>query len=924
MTGFIPLSLVNCSQLTSIYAGGNQFQGDIPASLGALLGFKYLDMSYNLLSGSIPTSLGNCSSLLLQDLNSNTQMSGALPPEVSMLKKLQVLYLDEVPISGSISSLIGNLSSPVQCILFGNNLQGEVPDSMSQLQFLEVFSIKSALRVSGVIPLSIHNLTSLQVFQLIATNVSGQIPPNIGTLPNLYYLNFGQNDILTGVTPSSLANCSTLTYLAISFNPLMGAESFPPWIDSLTSMAGLDLSGINLHGELPQSMGKLFNLQLFYAAVNNLTGQLSSSLQNCTYLSDISLSANAFGGGIPPELGALRYIFRFLAADNHFKSPFPQVVSNWTQLIVFYVSENYLSGSIEAQTFAQLGNFTTFKLQSNYLEGRLPESLGNCSELSEIWGGENQFSGYIPAWLGNLTKFQVFVIQSNNFTGPIPVSFLTSNLQLSNLGLGDNRSVGTNPWEIGQLVKLTELWLHDNEFTGIVPISFGNCSQINLLDVSGNQLNGSIPGAAISQTSASLRYLNLPDNLFSGPWPTEFSNLTAIQYINVSFNTVSESIPLGLGQCNDLNMLDISMNNLTGGIPADLGSLEYLQTFNASFNNFTGPIPQHGVFNTNRINESSFLGNPGLCGPIGSGGIVLRECATTPANVSNHNGYCKGFSCPRVWVPVTVVSTLLMLRAILIIVGFKLGWIGSRGRNTAHEQPLLLNFGAVKFTEKDLLKTLEDPDRSNVIGVGARSIVKREAFLPGGEVYALITFVLKADDPNTCEDLISDQHTQLTKEANILAALRHKNIIKLLCFYSSSDHKALIVEYMSEGSLHKVLHENDECKFPWKKRLNLAVGVAQGLKYLHHDLVQPIIHGDLKPSNIFLDANLKPKIGDFGVSRFVGAHKEGMASASTICGTVGYMPPGILLSLTNFPIPYLLLPFFLVVTENQMIEFSFC
>jgi serine/threonine protein kinase len=116
----------------------------------------------------------------------------------------------------------------------------------------------------------------------------------------------------------------------------------------------------------------------------------------------------------------------------------------------------------------------------------------------------------------------------------------------------------------------------------------------------------------------------------------------------------------------------------------------------------------------------------------------------------------------------------------------------------------------------------------------------------------------------------------------------------------------------------------NECRLPWKKRLNLAVGVAQGMKYLHHDLSEPIIHGDLKPSNIFLDADLEPKVGDFGVSRFVGVHKDGMASASTICGTVGYMPPGIQLSPINFRIPYLLLPFvFQVVTENQRTDSLF-
>jgi serine/threonine protein kinase len=130
-----------------------------------------------------------------------------------------------------------------------------------------------------------------------------------------------------------------------------------------------------------------------------------------------------------------------------------------------------------------------------------------------------------------------------------------------------------------------------------------------------------------------------------------------------------------------------------------------------------------------------------------------------------------------------------------------------------------------------------------------------------------------------------------------MSKLRHRNILKVLGCYRSQEVVALIAEYMPKASLHDHLYPSSDDKHPpcelnWEKRLDIAVGVAHGLVYLHNQFHEPIIHRDLKPSNILLDEALEVNLGDFGISRFVNPDRDGEKSASALCGTVGYIPPG--------------------------------
>ncbi|KAK3226164.1 hypothetical protein Dsin_006026 [Dipteronia sinensis] len=116
-------------------------------------------------------------------------------------------------------------------------------------------------------------------------------------------------------------------------------------------------------------------------------------------------------------------------------------------------------------------------------------------------------------------------------------------------------------------------------------------------------------------------------------------------------------------------------------------------------------------------------------------------------------------------------------------------------------------------------------------------------------------------------------------ECNALRSIRHRNILKIITACSSIDHqgndfKALVFEYMSNGSLYQWLHSSDEEQHRNKKlslmqRLNIAIDVASALYYLHHDCETPIIHCDLKPTNVLLDDDMTAHVGDSGLARFL-------------------------------------------------------
>nr|XP_043612083.1 probable LRR receptor-like serine/threonine-protein kinase At3g47570 [Erigeron canadensis] len=823
-------------------------------------------------------------------------------------KRVVTLNLWSGGLSGSISPAVGNLSFLRELLLNNNSFTGTLPQEVGRLSRLRRLGISN-------------------------NSLSGEIPSNISRCLNLLALNLSGNQFI-GIFPNEFESLTKLQVIDLHLNNLTG--EIPKFIGNFTSLKYISGGSNNFHGSIPDTLGQLSNLLYFGLPINNLSGILPSSFFNLSSLTLISLLDNKIGGNLPADIAQRYSRLEYLNLPvNKFTGPIPLSLTNASNLEFLDLGDNLFTGTVPG--FNQLTRLTWFAVghnllgdgnpnnldfvsslanctnlnilifDNNNLGGVLPKSLFNFTQLTQLLIHTNLISGNIPFEIGQIVNVEILRLHSNQFTGRIPES-IGKLRKVGVLSLQNNSLSSSIPFSLGNLSLLVILDLYYNNLEGTVPYSLSNCRELQLLQLDYNNLNGTIPKEIFSLSSLTLG-LGLSYNHFVGPLPLEIGNLQNLQQFSVSNNNISGVIPSSLGKCTNLvdlslsgntiqgeipdtfsslkglEALDLSHNNLIGKIPSYFGDFVFLSTLNLSFNGFEGKLPEQGAFKNTSI--VSIIGNANLCGGVQE--FHLHECTLEEPERKKRTHSL------RIIIPVVSVMCFL-------IIAVTFYWVYKRkyGKKTSlGSDSNIESFPHVSY--RNLQKATNGFSSENLIGSGKFSSVYKAVLSQKDGPQVVAVKVLKL--------AVHGAHKTFIAEGEALRKIRHRNLVKIITScsgidFQGNDFKAIIYSYMVNGSLEDWLHqypvvgleieEETRC-LNFFQRLNIVIDVARALDYIHCQCGSPMVHCDIKPSNILLDADMVAHLGDFGLARFLQYTSHDFSASHTsslgIIGTIGYAAP---------------------------------
>nr|GMD15707.1 probably inactive leucine-rich repeat receptor-like protein kinase At5g48380 [Ipomoea batatas] len=434
-----------------------------------------------------------------------------------------------------------------------------------------------------------------------------------------------------------------------------------------------------------------------------------------------------------------------------------------------------------------------------------------------------------------------------------PLKYLSSSWDFNNNTEGFIcKFTGIDCWHPDEN-KVLNIRLPDMGLKGEFPLGLANCTALTGLDLSSNDIYGPIP-------------------------PNISNIIKYVTTLDLSSNHLSGEIPRGLANCSYLNVLRLDSNQLTGQIPRELGQLDRIKTFSVSNNTLlTGPVPRFGV-NVSIPAES--YSNTGLCGgPLpgcqGSSNkprpLVIAGAAVAGATVA---------------AIAMAVGTFYYMRRVSRKKKKEDDPDGNKWAKSIKDAKAIklsmFEKSVSKMRLSDLMKATKNFHKDNIIGSG-RTGTFYKAVLGNGT-----SLMIKR--------LQNTQHSEkeFVAEMDTLGNVKHQNLVPLLGFCMAKQERLLVYKYMENGSLYDRLHlvDDGEKALEWAARLKISIGAAKGFAWLHHSCNPRIIHRNVSSKCVLLDADLNPKISDFGLARLMNPIDTHLSTfVNGEFGDLGYVAP---------------------------------
>ncbi|GLT71336.1 hypothetical protein SLA2020_433650 [Shorea laevis] len=603
----------------------------------------WLDLHDKSLSGTLSPSLFELQYLTHLNLSLNDIGSNCIPESISSLKRLKYLDFSYNRLSGSFPSLLGNLTSLRFVDLGFNEFH-----SVGNLEWLYHLSFLKYLDLSGIDLSKVNNwlqvvnklphLTNLHLSSCNLLDVMSQPLPMFNTSTSLVVLDLSGNNLTAAMFQWLFNFSNSLVHLNLRGNQLRGL--IPEAFGSMIFLEELDLSDNQFEGGIQKSFGNMCKLRLLYLSYNNLEGMLPEFFGNLSGCLELALESlyiisNRFMGPLPDAIRNFSSLKELFLTNNALNGTVPNFIGLLSELEYLYLWDNSFNGVITEAHFSKLSKLKGLALSSNFLSFNISLDWIPPFQLDYIFLSSCKLGPKFPKWLQTQGNFSILDISSNEISDSIPKWFWELSSGADKINISCNRIYGILPYFSMKFSGYPGIDLSQNKLEGPLPLFPANTSSLSLfnngfsgnisslcsvtgntfqlLDISFNQLSGELPHCMASWSN--LKILNLGHNHLFGKIPRSIGSLNMLETLVLRNNSFSGEIPWSLGGCIHLQFVDLSHNNFSGLVPdwigGRLGNLTYLLLRS---NNFYGDIPLQ-LCQLTKIIVLDFSNNT-LCGNI--------------------------------------------------------------------------------------------------------------------------------------------------------------------------------------------------------------------------------------------------------------------------------------------------------------------
>ncbi|KAK9155258.1 hypothetical protein Sjap_002738 [Stephania japonica] len=722
------------------------------------------------------------------------------------------------------------------------------------------------LRLRGLdsvrhLSISIQTLYASIRRKIYALNVVGEFPQEIRNLTFLTNLKMGQNYI-TGSVPAFIGELREMQYLDLGINALSG--ELPKELGNLTKLIVLGLGANNFSGPLPSELGKLASLQQLYIDSSGVSGEIPPSFANLQNLETVWASDNQLTGKIPDFIGRWGKLKSLRFQGNSFVGPIPSAMSNLTSMTDLRISD-LTNGSSSLAFIRNMKSLSTLILRNNNISDTLPSTIGEYQSLTFLFLGNNQLSGNTPSQKsGSLKNID---LSYNQLTGRFPdwvtepdlQFFLSSGLNCLQQGFPCNRepprysSFAINCGGGMQITSAGRI-LFERENATLGPASYFT-TDTRRWAVSNVGRFVDSNNAQYTRTQLSQYTNTLDPELFQ----TARLSPGSLRYYGLGLQNGNYTVNL---QFAEAAFPDTRTWQSRGRRVFDIyvqGKLEYKdfdikKEAGASFRAVQKQLKTQVTANYLEI-HLFWAGKGTCCIPDqGTYGPSVSAISATPdfvPSVSNTP-------------PETSKNRTGLIVGICVAVGIV----------------KLLGIAAKQYTfsYEELRSATEDFKTGNKLGEGGFGPVYKGK-LSDGRVVAVKQLSVTSHQGKS----------QFVAEIATISAVQHRNLVKLHGCCIEGDKRLLVYEYLENKSLDQALFGDSILHLDWPTRYDVLLGTARGLAYLHEESRIRVVHRDVKASNILLDADLVPKISDFGLAKLYDDKKTHISTR--VAGTIGYLAP---------------------------------